>query len=178
MLLDLLFHYESVGEYTSQFAANKLAYFLQRKGVDLRLRFSPHHYGPYSLGVENVLYQLNGVYIHGMEQKSAKAFEHLFLVYEKRGEINDYVQNTLTKDKKAILESVKHFIDGFESSFSLELLSSVDWILQQNPSASLNEIESRIQEWNNRKRDLFKRDYVRIAYNHLMAQPNRDLLSQ
>jgi len=45
----------------SLFAANKLAYFLQRMGQKLRLDFRAHHYGPYAIGVEKVLYHLNGL---------------------------------------------------------------------------------------------------------------------
>ncbi|MBK8624008.1 MAG: hypothetical protein IPN86_00060 [Saprospiraceae bacterium] len=74
-LLYALFAFESLGEYSSLFTANKLAYFLQRKGQNLNLDFQKHHYGPYAFGVEKVLYQLNGVYLKGMEQGQAKPFE-------------------------------------------------------------------------------------------------------
>ena len=64
MLLYSMFVYESQGEQSSLFVANKLAYFLQRSGEDLRLKFEAYHYGPYSVQVGPVLYNLNGIYLH------------------------------------------------------------------------------------------------------------------
>ncbi len=90
-LLYSLFAFESFGEYSSLFAANKLAYFLQRMGQNLRLDFKAHHYGPFAIGVEKVLYHLNGTYITGLEQGQAKPFEPLKLNYEKWDEVYSYV---------------------------------------------------------------------------------------
>ncbi|MCB9263476.1 MAG: phosphatase, partial [Lewinellaceae bacterium] len=56
MLLYALYQYERQGEAASLFVANKLAYFLQRMGEPLRLKFVPHFYGPYSPQVQHVLY--------------------------------------------------------------------------------------------------------------------------
>jgi O-acetyl-ADP-ribose deacetylase (regulator of RNase III) len=79
MLLDALFTYVARGEDASVFAANKLAYFLQRSGEKMKLNFVPHTYGPYDQRVEKVLYALNGKYVRGLEQMTAKAFEPLIL---------------------------------------------------------------------------------------------------
>ena len=58
-LLYALFAFESAGEFSSLFVANKLAYFLQRQGQKLNLDFKAYHYGPYAIGVEKVLYAMN-----------------------------------------------------------------------------------------------------------------------
>ena len=61
MLLYLLFHYRSAGEFASEFAAEKLSYFLQRLGEkQLKLDFKKGYYGPYSGKVRHVLYVING----------------------------------------------------------------------------------------------------------------------
>src|SRR5690606_19804157 len=44
MLLYALFKYEKYGEYTTVFTANKLAYFLQESGENLKLKFEPYTY--------------------------------------------------------------------------------------------------------------------------------------
>src|SRR5690606_37038487 len=62
MLLHSLFKYERYGEYSTVFTANKLAYFLQESGENLKLNFEPYMYGPYAQAVEKVLYALNGKY--------------------------------------------------------------------------------------------------------------------
>lgn len=166
-LLYLLFYYESLGEYSSLFSANKLAYLLQRMGEKLRLSFIPYHYGPYAHQVEHVLYALNGVYLKGLEQKQAKAFEPLMLNYEKLDEVKTYIDTQLDPIQKKRLFQLMQLIDGFQSELSLEILASVAYLLDNNPSGTLDEIYSGIQGWNERKSKLLKKEYVEIAYNHV-----------
>jgi O-acetyl-ADP-ribose deacetylase (regulator of RNase III) len=78
MLLQLLFSYRALGEFASEFAAEKLSYFLQRFGENqLKLKFKKGIYGPYSGQVRHVLYAMNGYYLKGYEQKDAKPFDEL-----------------------------------------------------------------------------------------------------
>lgn len=167
-LLYALFAYESLGEYSSLFAANKLAYFLQRMGQPLRLQFKPHYFGPYAIGVEKVLYALNGVYLKGLEQQEAKAFEPLKLNYEKWSEVKDFVEKELKAEDATRLNNLLKLIDGFTSELSLEVLATTDFILQQHPGYGMDETMLAISKWNQRKNNLFKREYVEIAFNHLM----------
>lgn len=167
LLLYLLFYYESLGEYSSLFSANKLAYFLQRMGESMKLKFQPYLYGPYAIGVENVLYHLNGTYIMGLEQKQAKAFEPLLLNYERFEEVQEFVDKKLTLEQKERLKQAIQLIEGFQSELSLEILASVDFILLKHPGYLADEVFSSIQSWNERKRKLFKKEFVEIAYNHL-----------
>src|SRR5690606_32352733 len=166
-LLYALFAFESMGEYSSLFAANKLAYFLQKKGQKLNLDFKPYVYGPYAIGVEKVLYHLNGTYLKGMEQGNVKPFEPLQLNYEKWNDIKKYIENDLPYEDKNRLNSLIEFISGFTSELSLEILATVDFIISQNNQYSLDDVMSAIGSWNIRKRDLFKRELVEISYNYL-----------
>ena len=163
-LLYSLFAFESFGEYSSLFAANKLAYFLQRMGQDLRLDFKPHHYGPYAIGVEKVLYYLNGSFIFGLEQGEAKPFEPLKLNYEKWDMVNNYVKNMKVEERDR-LEKMLYFLQNFTSELSLEILSTVDLILAKNPHYTIEEVQKDI--WTDRKKKLFKQDSIERAYNHL-----------
>ncbi|PQJ10717.1 phosphatase [Flavipsychrobacter stenotrophus] len=167
-LLYMLYAYESLGEYSSLFAANKLAYFLQRMGQPLKLNFHAHHYGPYALGVEKVLYSLNGIYLRGIEQGQAKAFEPLYLNYGKCEEVKEYIQKEISIADKGRLDKLLYLLTGFTSDLSLEILASVDFILQDHPDFTLQEISNAISQWNDRKKKLFKHEYVEIAYNHLL----------
>ena len=139
-LLYCLFAYESMGEYSSLFAANKLAYLLQRMGQPLNLDFKPHHYGPYAIGVEKVLYAMNGVYLKGLEQGEARAFEPLQLNYEKWNEVKNYVEKELKPEDGQRLSDLLKLINGFTSELSLEILATTDFILQQKPNSSLEEV--------------------------------------
>lgn len=166
-LLYALFAFESMGEYSSLFAANKLAYFLQRKGQKLNLDFKPYHYGPYAIGVEKVLLYMNGVYLKGMEQGQAKPFEPLQLDYTKWHEVKEYVAKKLNHEDAQRVRSLIKFLAGFTSELSLEILATVDFILAENPKHSLEEVMQAIAGWNMRKKELFKQEYVETAYNYL-----------
>ncbi|MEJ5089102.1 phosphatase [Sphingobacterium faecium] len=167
MLLYLMFHYESVGDISSLFSANKLAYFLQESGEKLQLRFQAHHYGPYTVQVNHVLYSINGVYLKGLEQNEAKAFEPLLLNYEKYQEVEAYVHTQIKPQQFDRLKSVLTLIQGFESTYALELLASVDFASKQGGVNSIEEIKNHIKKWNQRKANLFKDEHIELAYAHL-----------
>lgn len=166
-LLYALFAFESMGESSSLFVANKIAYFLQRKGQKLNLDFKPYHYGPYAIGVEKVLYSLNGVYLKGLEQRQAKPFEPLELNYEKWEEVNEFVHKKLAFDDFQRVKSLIEFLAGYTSELSLEILATVDFILAEKPKATLEEVMQNIASWNMRKRELFKPEYVQASYDYL-----------
>lgn len=166
-LLYALFAFESMGEYSSLFAANKLAYFLQRKGQKLNLDFKPYHYGPYAIGVEKVLHHMNGVYLKGMEQGQVKPFEPLQLNYEKWQEVNDYVHKKLSFEDAGRVKSLVQFLAGFTSELSLEILATVDYILAKNPNYTIDEVMKAIAGWNMRKKELFKQEHVQTSYEYL-----------
>lgn len=167
-LLYALFVYESFGENSSLFAANKLAYFLQEMGQDLQLRFQRNNYGPFAIGVGKVLYMLNGVYLKGLEQQQSKPFEALHLNYEKWFEVKEYIDKNLGFEEKERIKNLVHLIIGFTSELSLEILSSVSFILKEHPNATYEEVKVEIKNWSLRKERLFKDEFLSVAYNHLI----------
>lgn len=177
MLLYLLFAYESQGEQASLFVANKLAYFLQRSGEKLRLRFEAHHYGPYAVQLNHVLYSLNGTFLKGMEQNTAEPFESLYLNYDKFEEIKTYIDKNLTQEQKDRVKSVIELIERFESAYALELLTSVDYLMQSQETRSLDAIIQGISEWSNRKANTFENEHIQLAIQHLNNHAQENLMS-
>ena len=167
MLLYALAEYERRGEMASVFAANKLAYFLQESGEPLKLKFIPYIYGPYSQAVGKVLYALNGKYLSGLEQMNAKAFEPLEIKYDNLGEVEAFVESKLTQVQRDRLTSVFHLIEGFESTLSLEVLSSIHFLRTQDKNLSRDELLAKIHSWSDRKKSLIKEEYIDIALKHL-----------
>lgn len=167
MLLYTLFRYERMGETATVFAANKLAYFLQRIGQPLRLKFVPYNYGPYDQAVEKVLYSMNGKYLSGLEQMKAKAFEPLQLNYQLYAEVETFIRTKLTPEEQGRLNDLFKLIDGFETTLSLEILSSIDFLLAESPSLNHDELLSKIQSWNDRKKQLIEKEHIEIAVKHL-----------
>jgi Predicted phosphatase homologous to the C-terminal domain of histone macroH2A1 len=169
MLLYSMFYFESLGENSSLFVANKLAYFLQRLGEKTfnKLKFEASHYGPYSVGVIHVLHALNGKYLKGLEQMDVKAFEPLELSYDMASEVSEYVKRELTSEQRDKLKNLLKLIDGFQSALSLEILATVDFVRKDNPSMHESDIILAIKKWSYRKENLFKPKYISVALNHL-----------
>lgn len=167
MLLYALFKYEKLGEVATIFSANKLAYFIQNSGEAMRLQFVPYRYGPYAQAIEKVLYALNGKYINGLEQMKARAFEPLKLNYKMYDEVETYVNNNLSLSQRNRLESVFNIIDGFETTLSMEILSSTHFLISQDPKLTETQLFEKIQGWNERKKNLISKEHISIAVDHL-----------
>ena len=173
MLLYALFKYEKLGEVATIFSANKLAYFLQKSGEPMRLQFVPYKYGPYAQAIEKVLYALNGKYLTGMEQLKARAFEPLQLNYSTLDEVEKFVNINLSEDQKQRLERVFIIIDGFETTLSMEILSSAHYLISENPMMTEDELFEKIQDWNEREKNLVTKEYINIAMEHLRNYGNK-----
>lgn len=176
MLLYAMFYYESMGESSSLFVANKLAYFLKRLGEPSlsRLKFEASHYGPYSVQVGHMLHHINGKYIRGLEQMEAKAFEPLELQYATMQEVSIYVKKQLSFEQRDRLRKLISLIDGFQSALSLEVLATVDFIRKEQPGITVDGVIRNIQDWSDRKNQLIHERHVQIAFSHLedySAQP-------
>jgi uncharacterized protein YwgA len=169
MLLYALFYYETLGEYSNLFVANKLAYFFKRLGVSdfQKLNFKGHFYGPYSEQVIPILHNLNGVYLKGLEQMNVKPFETIELLYEQKEAISKYIRKEITAEKRQQLKNLIGLVEGFQSPHALEILASVDYLLKENPNATLEEVTNAIQSWNRRKKELFKPQQIKVVYEHL-----------
>jgi O-acetyl-ADP-ribose deacetylase (regulator of RNase III) len=167
MLLYALYTYEKLGEVASVFAANKLAYFLQKSGENLKLQFEPYTYGPYAQALSKVLYNLNGKYLRGMEQMEAKPFEPLQLNWEKYDEVENYVQTNLSSGQRQRLDDLFTLIEGFESTLALEILATIQCVRDADPTVSKQDLFEKVQNWSDRKKNLIKEEYVDIALEHL-----------
>lgn len=173
-LLYALFNFERLGEPASLFVANKLAFFLKLLGDPKlqRLEFKSAHFGPYSVGVQHALYDLNGVYLHGLEQHDAKPFETLRLNYGRFAELEQYIAKELTAEQRSRLDRLMELIAGFRSTYALELLASVAFIMQEDPRVDISGIQAHMRSWSSRKEALAEEHNVRVAHDHLAAYGN------
>ena len=172
MLLSVLFDLVKNGEFVSEFAAEKVAYFLQRFGAEeeFKLNFQPNFYGPYSGKLRHVLYNLNGSYISGYSAKDKKPFEELGLNFEAENDIENYLKGLEDKKYSVTVEKTKSFLTGFYSSFALELLSTVDYIMETKKAKSVEAITKHLEEWSDRKKTLFTNPkFISIAVSKLQT---------
>ncbi len=170
MLLFVLYQLQSSGEFVSEFSSEKVCYFLQRFGAKkyLKLDFQKNFYGPYSGKVRHVVNYLNGSYIMGYSAMDKKPFEALQLMPDGKEAVKDYL-----KDKPELIKIIsdtEKFLDGFYSDFALELLSSIDYIIQRDKTYDFDNIKAALSGWSERKRTMFSNDkFIVIALNHLKS---------
>jgi O-acetyl-ADP-ribose deacetylase (regulator of RNase III) len=157
MMLSVLYDLVRNGEFVSEFAAEKVAYFLQRFGAKdaFKLEFKPNFYGPYSGKVRHVLYHLNGSYVMGYSSKDKKPFEELSLIMDAEKEIQAFLELPENKAYNEIVAKTKKFLSGYYSPFGLELLSTIDFIKSERGKEKEDEILNELESWSDRKRSMF-----------------------
>jgi len=172
MLLSVLYELVRNGEFVSEFASEKIAYFLQRFGAKdaFKLEFQPNFYGPYSGKVKHVLYYLNGSYIMGYNAKDKKPFEELSIIPDAETEVQDFLEQSENTGYKFVAEKTKNFLTGFYSPFGLELLSTVDFIIREKNVRTKEAIIKELENWSNRKKTLFTNpDFIQVAIKKIQS---------
>ena len=180
MLLQMFNDININGEFASVFAAEKLIYFMQRFGAKnyFKIDFKPYYYGPYSGGkVAHVLYHMNGSYIKGMGGMENRPFDYIWLIDGSDKEANAFIEEYKDESLRRICDKTKKFLRGYYSNYSLELLSSVDYLLENTPSLKnwrnceidyvLGILEDEISKWSKRKEHMFKRNLLENAVRYL-----------
>ena len=145
------------GEFVSEFAAEKVAYFLERLGAKdaFKLEFKPNFYGPYSGKVRHVLYHLNGSYVMGYSSKDKKPFEELSLIMNAEKDVQAFLELPENQTYNEIVKKAKKFLSGYYSPFGLELLSTIDFIKSEKGKEKESEILNELETWSDRKRSMF-----------------------
>lgn len=146
----------------------KLAYFLQEAGEPLRLRYEAGHYGPYAPNLNKVLERIEGHFIRGYGDKQEPDAE-IELLAEAVEAANVFLMNNDESNKR--LQEVSATIEGFETPYGVELLSSVHWVARHSKPPATNEEAAKIAiwSWNERKKNMFRESHIRVAWQKLKA---------
>ena len=168
LLIKLMKQYSRFAYRLTLLEIQKLAYFLQESGLDLKLRYVKHLYGPYAHNLNKVLEILEGHHIRGYGDTQKPDVEIALLP-----DADKAADRFLQKDPRAAghLEKVADLVDGFETPYGMELLASVHWLANHDGDAS--DAESAVTamaRWNDRKRRLFKPVHIRMAWEKLQTE--------
>jgi hypothetical protein len=152
----------------SELEIQKLVYFLKVLGGAFPLGFSRGHYGPYAEKLPHVLDLLEGHYLSGFGDHSARVTELAPIVplVPGLGEARHVLADHPGDAER--LERLMALVEGFETPYSLELLATVHFAAAQSPpTVDAEEIGRRVAAWSLRKARLFTQDHVRIAAGRL-----------
>lgn len=144
--------------------AQKLAYFAQAAGEDsFGLDFVEGKFGPYAEKLNFLLQKLEGHYTIGYGDRSRGS--QINLLDGAREAAEDFLQSLPESMERK--ERVNALIEGFETPYGMELLSTVHWAATQKGANSPEETAQIVREWTPRKGDLFNERHVQIAWERL-----------
>lgn len=166
MFLLLVKQYEELSYSLTLLEAQKIAYFLQESGEQMKLNYVQYHYGPYAHNLNMLIERLEGHYITGYGDQQSKNSE-IRLIHRNLQEATDLIKYDCFASSH--LQSVAELIEGFETPYGMELLATVHWaaLKLDKPAKSLDEVIENVHRWSNRKKHFFDRHHIEVAYNRL-----------
>jgi O-acetyl-ADP-ribose deacetylase (regulator of RNase III) len=186
LVIEAVRRYWVLGMECSLLEVQKLAWFLERSlnhlqlRNDLKLDFVAHRYGPFAPKLSHLLDSLDGSYLHSNKRiADAGPLDVIGFDDERKELVQGYLQSE-AKDVAPALELASRVIDGFESPFGMELLSSVDWLLsRERVVPKVPAVLQGLADWpadgvagaGKRKSRIFDERSVRIALQHLLGSP-------
>lgn len=166
----------------------KAMYFMQVAGEPLNLRYAKGRYGPYADNLRHVLTAMEGHHIRGVGDGSAKALDAIpfELIEGAHDEAAALLEATSATAER--IDRVMTLVEGFESTYGLELLATVHWAatrddegLERPAIIDERDVQQAVRSWNLRKARLFTERDVSLAYERLeqlgwLTAPQGDLL--
>jgi O-acetyl-ADP-ribose deacetylase (regulator of RNase III) len=138
LVAEMVRRYCLIGIDCSILEVQKLAWFLQRgcKAVTARdpfkFDFKADKYGPYSNRLRMLLDSLDGSYLRcDRRLADARPRDLIWFNEAKKDLVADYVRFGEGSGFTGVLEWASVIIDGFESPLGMELLATVDWLMQE-----------------------------------------------
>ncbi len=180
LIADLVRQYSILGIECTLLEIQKLGYFLERKIALLQMPslgfdFTPNRYGPYSDKLKHMLNALDGSYLHCDKRLGDAGPEDIIRFdYSKHDKVSAYLKSEAKAYEKA-LSSTSALIDGFESPYGMELLSTVDWLINNGTPPNASDVKLALKNWPagkaaaTRKLKLFDERVINVALHTLEA---------
>jgi len=148
----------------------KLAYFMQEAGQPLRLKFEKQRYGPYAENLHHVLQAMEGHFVRGYGDRSRDVSLELYSDAVKEAE--NFLMNEVETQQR--LARVTSLIEGYETPYGLELLSTVHWVVMHDSVTEGREkpdnVIAAVHSWNEHKRKTFTKQRIESAWKRLKTE--------
>lgn len=181
LVAEMVRRYCEVGIDCTVLEVQKLLWFVDRgvKRADLedpfRFRFKANRYGPYSHSLQHLLNALDGVYLQCQKRlPDTQPYDLIWFNAAKTDYVNAYLNSGECKPYSRALEWAADTIDGFQSPLNMELLATVDWLVQrEGVTPTLSGVIGGLASWAGgyaaaqRKQAIFDDRLIGIALEHL-----------
>lgn len=184
LVAEMIRRYWVLGIECTYLEVQKLGWFLERCIGELQLanpldlRFGADKYGPYSDRFRHLLNGLDGSYLHCAKRLSdAGPTDTIWFDEHRRAFLDTYLKQAAMQPCKEVLDRTSELIDGFESPFGMELLATVDWLVQrEHCEPTIASIREGLDRWPagqlaaERKKRLFDDRAIGIALERLAGK--------
>ena len=133
---------------------------MQEAGEPLSLRYQKGPYGPYADNLRHVLNAIEGHLISGYADGGDDPDKQLTLVPGAVEDAKAFLDQH--PDSRTRFDKVAELVEGYESPFGLELLSTVYWIMKNETVTSIDEVINHTYTWSEHKRQ-FSRRQIALA---------------
>jgi O-acetyl-ADP-ribose deacetylase (regulator of RNase III) len=155
LVAEMVRRYWVLGIECTYLEVQKVCWFLERSigelGMEdpLDLRFIADKYGPYSDRLRHLLNSLDGSYLHCEKRLSdAGPSDTIWFDEDRRSYVDLFLKQEDSRPLRAILDRTAERIDGFESPLGMELLSTVDWLIdREGCEPALPAIRDALSRW-------------------------------
>jgi len=183
LIAEMIRRYWILGIECTYLEVQKLGWFLERTiqllGIEdpLDLQFVADRYGPYSDRLRHLLNGLDGTYLHCDKRLSdAGPSDTIWFDEGRRQHIDLFFQQEENHQLVKVLDITAERIDGFQSPLGMELLATVDWLMErEHCEPSLKGIRAGLHHWPagasaaQRKLRLFDDRLINLALNRILA---------
>lgn len=183
LIAELVRQYWVLGFECSLLEIQKLAWLLERNVKQLApdnpldLRFEAQRYGPYALRLVHLLNQLDGSYLHCDKRiPDAGPIDVIWFDDARKDYVATYLKSQEASPYAAALQKTVEQIDGFQSPLGMELLATVDWLLnREHAEPNISGLRQTLAHWPagseaaERKQHLFDDRMLGLALDRLAA---------
>ncbi len=152
--------------FISLLEVHKLMYFAQEAGEPLSLEYVKAPFGPYAEKLRHVLTSMEGDLISAYDHDGYVPEKHFELVPGAGDEARVFLNDHPAAQEH--FARVATLVEGFESSFGLELLATVHWVVKHE-GAHERAIVDAVRAWDPRKR-MFDDPQIVLAAKRLADQ--------
>ena len=168
-LLGLMHRYLAalMDPFVSLLEIHKLMYFMQEAGENLKLQYTKGLYGPYAVNLRHVLNHIEGHFIQGYADAEDAPDKQIELLPAAIGQATVFLDRH--PDTRQRFDQVVDLVEGFETSFGMELLATVHWVATREDGVTVDQAIETTYMWNDRKR-MFAPTQIRIAWETLQRK--------
>jgi len=150
----------------------KLVYFLTESGEQLnQVVFEKAAYGPYADVLRHVLEKIDGHFVSGYGDGKNKPDVPINLFPDAAKEAAEFIKSH--SDTQNHFDKVAKLIEGFETPYGMELLSTVHWVATRENPLAKNDYKialTEIKKWNRRKAEIMQSSHIEAAWKRLKEQ--------